>query len=254
LVLAGSVILLGAGVVRGDDRAQAELLDSFAELDRAYVPALALTKMGTAEASDKALGKLKRQWRAFNAKYANAVPNDAGWKKDFASVGEAISEAAEHLANGQQLEAHESLEAIREILLEARRRNDMDYYLDRLTEFHTTMEEIVLAVKVEQPSDLTPDEINKIRQLAGKAVEQWDDVKSTPFPSQRFGFHEEKLAKRKQLLQAETMALEKLERALAANDKAEIVATGMAIKPIFAQSFMLFGTFPNPANQPAAKQ
>jgi hypothetical protein len=247
-------MLSGASVARADDQAQGELLDSFAKLDRAYVPALALTKMGTAEASNKALGKLKQQWRVFNAKYADAVPNDDGWKKDFASVGTAISEAADHLANGRQLDAHESLEAIREILLETRRRNGMDYYLDRLTEFHTTMEEIVLAVKVEQPMDLTQDKIEKIRQLTGKAVAQWDEVKSSPFQPQRFGFNEEKMAKRKQLLQAETAALEKLEQALAAKDKAQIVATGMAIKPLFAQSFMLFGTFPNPAQMPAAKK
>jgi hypothetical protein len=237
---------MGAVTLRGEDQARTDLLDSFAKLDQAYVPALALTKMGTPEASKKALGNLERRWQGFRQQYVHAFPDDAQWKTDFESVGKAIGEATEHLAAGRQLDAHESLEAIREILLEARRRNGMDYYLDRLTEFHTTMEEIVLAVKVERPADLSEDKIAEIRKLADRAVKQWDQVKSAPFHVQRFGFNDQKLAKRKQLLQAETNALDKLQQALAAEDRAQIIATGTAIKPIFAQSFMLFGTFPEP--------
>jgi hypothetical protein len=244
IVLAvGVAMFLMESVGGAADEAQA-LLDDFANFDRAYVPALALTKMGTPEASGKAMARLKDQWQEFDAKCHKAMPKDSQWPKDFDRVSRAISEAAKHLADGQQPEAHESLEAIRELLLESRRRNGLDYYLDHLTEFHATMEEIVLAVKVEKPSDLKEDTIESIRGRTRKAIEQWEQVKSAPFQPQRFGFDDKKVAQREQLLKAETQALKKLEEALKEDDKARIISTGMAIKPVFAKNFMLFGDFP----------
>jgi hypothetical protein len=220
------------------------LLDDFARFDRAYVPALALTKMGTQQASQKALGHLKQEWRKFSASHRGSMPDDRLWQTDFNRVCEAIADAERHLKGNQQLDAHESLEAIREIFLESRRRNELIYYLDYLTEFHTTMEEIVLAVKVEKPGDLGSNSIARIRSLTQTAVQQWEQVKSAPFPRERFEFGEEKLAQRQQLLKAETEALRQLTEAIHGNDKARIVDAGRAIKPIFAKSFMLFGDFP----------
>lgn len=244
IVLAIGMVMFSMESVSGAaDNAQA-LLDDFANFDRAYVPALALTKMGTPEASRKAMAKLKERWREFYAKCHKAMPKDSQWQKDFDQVSRAISEAAKHLAEGEQLEAHESLEAIRELLLESRRRNGLDYYLDHLTEFHATMEEIVLAVKVEKPSDLQEDTIKSIRGLTRKAIEQWERVKSATFQRQRFGFSDQKMTQREQLLKAETQALKQLADALDEDDKARIISTGTAIKPIFAKSFMLFGDFP----------
>jgi hypothetical protein len=222
------------------------LLDEFAKLDGAYVPALALTKMGTLEASGKALGRLKRDWRGFQAQFAGAMPQDGQWRTDFRRVSVAIKEADTHLQAGHQAEAHESLEAIREILLTARRRHDLDYYLDYLTEFHDTMEVIVLAVKDAQPADLQASTIESMRGLTDKAIEQWERVKVAPFSAKRFRFSEAKNAQRQQLLKAETLALQQLKAALASGDKAQIISTGKAIKPVFAKSFMLFGDFPQP--------
>ena len=184
------------------------LLDDFARFDRAYVPALALTKMGTHEASQKALERLNREWRKFSTAHRRAMPSDKLWRVDFDRVGDAIADAEKQLKDGEKLDAHESLEAVREIFLESRRRNGLTYYLDYLTEFHTTMEEIVLAVKVDNPRDLEPDSIAKIHKLTRTASQQWEHVKSAPFHQKRFVFGDEKSAQRKQFLQAETEVLQ----------------------------------------------
>jgi hypothetical protein len=229
------------------------LQDDFARFDRAYVPALALTKMGTPEASRNAMGRLKIAWREFLAENGQAMPDDGQWRADLAQVGRAIKSAEEHLVEGQQLEAHEALEAIREILLETRRRNGIAYYMDYLTDFHTTMEEIVLPLTEATPGELTPAGIAELRSLTQTAIQQWEKVKSAPIQWSRFGFDEKKAAQRQQLLKAETKALAELKSALGGTDQARIIATGKAIKPFFAKSFMLFGSFPaGMPNQAAA--
>jgi hypothetical protein len=250
LVTAVLVTTCAGGAFASDAEA---LQDDFARFDRAYVPALALTKMGTREASLEAMKRLTVEWREFLANHGEAIPTDGHWQADLAQVGKAIASAETHLAEGQQLEAHEALEAVREILLETRRRNGIIYYLDYLTEFHTTMEEIVLPLTETTPGKLTSSEIAEVRRLTQKAIRQWEQVKSAPIQLNRFGFDEEKAAQRQQLLQAETRALEQLELALAGDDQARIIKTGTAIKPLFAKSFMLFGRFPAgmPKQKPA---
>jgi hypothetical protein len=111
------------------------------------------------------------------------------------------------------------------------------------------MEEIVLAVQGKKPSELSPDAIAEIRRLTQTAVHQWDEVKSGSFDQDRFGFDEKKAAQRRKLLTAQTLALGELTKALANTDKAQIIATGQAIKPIFAKNFMLFGDFPKPVGK-----
>jgi hypothetical protein len=230
-----------------------DLLEDFAKLDRAYVPALALTRMGTLEASQKALGRLKREWQHFQSRHAGAMPQDAQWQSDFRRVGVAIKDADEDLHDGRQMDAHESLEAIREVLLAARRRNNLDYYLDHLTEFHATMEEIVLAVKDKKPADLRADTIENMQGLTETAIQQWEQVKAAPFSPKRFGFDETKRVQRQHLLEAETHALKELELAVKSGDKKQIIRSGKAIKPIFAKSFMLFGDFPQPIGKRSDK-
>lgn len=243
LVCVVSVTLL-FGVGAAQSWAAQPTQDDFARLDRSYIPALALTKMGTPEASAKTLQRLQGDWKQFAAKFRTAIPTDRQWMADCDRITEAINQAQERLDAGQQLEAHESLEAIREILMEARVRSKIEYYLDHMTRFHATMEEIVLTVKDKQPAELTPETIAQLQKLTKRATREWNQVKAAPFDSERFGFSKPKLSQRQELLQAETRALSELEKAVAANDRAGMIATGQAIKPLFAKSFMLFGDFP----------
>jgi hypothetical protein len=218
--------------------------DDFAKLDRSYVPALALTKMGTRSASEKALQRLDRDWQAFRERFDSAMPDDNQWPSDCQRISQAIATAKEQLDTGHQLEAHEALEAIREILMESRVRSGLDYYLDHMTRFHDTMEEIVLTVKDKKPDELSQKAVARLPDLARKATQEWNVVKSASFDAERFGFSKQKLAQRQQLLKAETLALQELEQAIATGDLVQIIKKGQAIKPPFAKSFMLFGDIP----------
>lgn len=248
--IVGLSLLVAAGPAAAAENAEPDLRDAFARFDRVYVPALALTKMGTADASRKAVARLKAGWQPFEAGWAKAMPDDPEWQADFDRVGRAIDEAAEAVAAGRPADAHETLEKVRDIFREARRRNGIDYYMDHLTDFHATMEEIVTAVGGETPVRLDQAAIAELAELTSKARRQWTAVESAPFNAGRFAFDEKKQAKRRQLLRAENEALTALEAALAGGSTDEIVASGKAIKPIFAQSFMLFGDFPEPPPRP----
>jgi hypothetical protein len=224
----------------------AALLTDFAAFDRAYVPALALTKRGTLPQCRPAMGRLKVAWQELSDKHADSVPSDPTWKTDFGQVAQLIEQAEQRLAEDDQQEAHEQLEGVRELLMKARRRNGIDYYLDYLTIFHDTMEKIVMpaTAKAEKGDrQLSPAELAEMRSLLQQANQEWQTVTQTALPTGLFPV--ESAAARK-MIQAEQRALRALEDALNHGDEKSIISAAQAIKPPFARLFMAFGDFPGP--------
>lgn len=222
--------------------AQSDVVADSAVFDRAYVAALALTSQNEADKSKKAMAKLNQAWRTYAGSYRTHKPADAAWKNGFAEVDTAIAKADALVAQGDSLAAaHEALEPVRVILMQLRRKNGIDYFLDHQTAFHQPMEDTVLTAKGKTSDSLTQYDIDKMRRLLPTLEARWSAMQNAEFEPAKFGFDEGRRAKLKQYSELETLAIAALKRALAESDKAAIIQRAQAIKPPFAQMFMLFG-------------
>jgi hypothetical protein len=194
-VPAAMVCLVSLASISG---ARADIPSDSARFDRAYIPALALTSQGEADALV----------------------------------------AAEKLSD-----AHEVLEQVRIFLMELRHKHLIAYFPDLLTAFHEPMEEIVLTVKGKTPETITRAQRGTIKTLLPELERRWQAVLGAEFKPALFGFSPERGAKAKQLMKAETQAIARLKKALDAQGSAALLPSGMAIKPAFAQLYMLLGEF-----------
>jgi hypothetical protein len=159
-------------------------------------------------------------------------------------VDQKILEAAKTVKSGKHLiDAHESLEEIRYIFLELRKRNGIDYYIDPLSEFHTFMELIVHTADENDADTLSGSDKETIREQYEQASKIWNRIKTSEFDRDFYGFNDEKMAKMKKLLKMESEALNKLGKALDDNNNTLIIETAKAIKPNYAKLYKLFGDF-----------
>lgn len=221
----------------------AGLKEDMVALDRAYIPALAVTTEGKLAESQRAMEQLNRQWATFKRQHAASKGGDQQWKTDLANIDRMIADANKVVAGGTDLvKAHEALEGVRFTLLEMRARSRMPYYLDALTRFHDPMEEIVLAAKDKTPETFGDADIAKIRAALPEAAKRWTTVKATRVDP-AFGLGAEQRQKLDQLIANEDQALENLKQALAGNDKAALIKAAVAIKPAFARIYVSFGDF-----------
>jgi hypothetical protein len=221
---------------------QADIVTDSAVLDKAYIPALAVTSQNDADKSKAAMKRLNQSWGVFASAYRQYKSADDIWKNGFADIDKWIAKADGIVASGNNLtEAHNALEPVREILMQLRRKNGVDYFVDYQTAFHEPMEEIVLTAKGKTPETLTQQDIDKIRSLMPTLADRWGALQNARFDPQKFVFDSARTAKLKQLMESESNAISALEKALSEADKLAIIQRATAIKPPFAQMFMLFG-------------
>lgn len=218
------------------------LLVDFAALDRAYIPALATTNLQQADRARAAMDRLQPAYRRFMADHYADKPEDPLWRQDLESVSRNIIDADRKLSEGRLAEAHMALEPIREILRGVRRRAALDYYLDRLADFHEPMEKIV---KTAGPVGMTlPDSgVATIRDALPQARRTWQAVAEVSPNPALFDLDRARRQEAEQLVLAESAALDRLEGALSAGDPSAVADAARAIRPSFAQLYMLFGDF-----------
>jgi DNA-binding protein len=212
--------------------------------DKAYIPALAVTSQNDAEKSKAAMVKLHQPWLVFSNAHRQHKSSDDAWKSGFAEIDNWIAKADGIVARGGNItEAHDALEPVRVILMQLRRKNGIDYFVDYQTAFHEPMEAIVLTVKGKTVETLTQQDIDKIRSLMPTLNARWNALQNARFSPDLFAFDNARVTQLNQLMESETNAIASLKRALADSDKSAIIQRASAIKPPFAQMFTLFGEF-----------
>jgi hypothetical protein len=217
-------------------------LAEFVSLDQAYIPVLFFTSVENLDASRASYKELTKEWDDFQSA-SNQIFDDPAWVSGQIEIDQHIKEAATFITSGKDLkEAHESLEHVREILMDARHRHNIDYFVDYLTAYHEPMEQIVLTAKQTPPDQWTPETTSKIKTTVPEAETLWRAVQKAAFDPAAYGFNEQRYQKMKQFMAAETKALETLKKSLEAETPvAQLRKKAMGIKPNFAGLFKLFG-------------
>jgi hypothetical protein len=221
----------------------AALLALTAEFDRVYIPALALTNQQRQQPSIAALARLREQapeiTRKVMAVFGLQPSDSARWP----TVKTAI-EAADKLAReGRLADAHETLEPIRDLLAEDRKRLGLEYPVDKLNEFHAVMEMIVKPAVKATPEGVDQKFLGRLRESAVEASALWARVEQTSFrvPYLQLTAQEQQVLEKS--IAAERAALSRLNRALRDGDRAAILQAARAIKPPFAKTYMTIGDF-----------
>jgi hypothetical protein len=236
------ICLIGWCVMVG---ARADMVTDSAALDKAYIPALALTSQGNAAQSKAAILRLKHAWQIYAQAHRQDFPGDDRWTAAFSEIENWIDVADGIVAHGGVLiEAHDALEHVRVILMQQRQNHGIDYFLDYQTAFHEPMEAIALTARGKTPETLTPQDLAKIRDTLPELDARWNALRSARFEPKNFGLDEAQAAKAMQLLARESEAIVLLKQALAGTDRAAVIQRALAIKPPFAQLYLLVGKNP----------
>lgn len=236
------VLVLAAGLLSGFSKN--DLRQDMVKLDKSYIAALALTSQGKVAESRKAMEILSGSWRQFKDRYHEANPADTQWKKDFDATDHMIAEASQIVLSDRKVtDAHEVLEEVRMVMMKLRARNEIDYFVDRLTAFHEPMEAIVLAAKDKTPETLGGADIRRIQETLPKAEALWKRVMAGNLDGSTYLLDAGQLERARKLMRTEEQTLAALKSALAGGDKAEIIKAAVGVKPNFAALFMTFGDF-----------
>lgn len=215
-----------------------ELLKSMAELDKSYIPALALTgKAGESPGTvKKAIDRFSKSWKFFRDSNTNSLN---GWKSTVSEIDIAVEKAGNALKSGNLKKSHDELESVRETLLKYRRSNGLVYYLDDFTVYHEVMEKLIHAVSsVSNPTGSKGTEL-----LLQKAVESWNTVERNEDSSGLFGLGDEKKSRLHEFIQKEKGLLMEAVKGLKKRDDRSFSEAVRGLKPVFTRAFFLFGDF-----------
>ncbi|WP_319531508.1 hypothetical protein [uncultured Cohaesibacter sp.] len=219
-------------------------LPAFAGFDedvtKAYAPyrvALFKSNQNDKEATEKAVGKFLTIWDgAVIAGYPNAPARYAGepdWSGTLARIKVIGEKAMEATRQGQLVEAHEILEAVRDELDSLRDRNGVRVFSNFVNAYHSAMEH-VLTTKV------SADSWN--RQTAGELYAGYGVLS---YLAEDLAAHAPSDLKADEafngLLGDLMSSVEGLKAALDSDDPAAIAKAVKALKPAYAKLFVKFG-------------
>lgn len=205
-------------------------------VDKNYVSSLVLTSQGNIDKSKKAISMLKDSWRLLKDKnYSSLNQKD---KNLFDSIDKVILDAEKYLAESKISESHEVLEMFRTLSYEFRKNNNIDYYMDYLTDFHTEMEKVLNAGISEGDLD---KKFNLVKETLPKAIESFNFLENKTFDKKIFSFSDEKDLQRINFIKAEKQKLEELKKLVDSNDKELTLTKSQEIKENFVKLFSLFG-------------
>lgn len=208
-------------------------------LQKAYAPyraALFKTNSGQASESADALKQAQEAWAQVTqlVKSQPTVPyaNDALMARTLVDVQENYAKAAQQVAAGKLPQAHETLEAVRDLLSELRRQNQVVVYSDHMNAYHAQMEHLL----DEAPKWLKADDgLPKLAAQAG-VLNYLADRLAFEAPATAQGS-----AEFKELLGAVKRSMDALNAAVAAGDKIRIEKAIGQVKAPYSKLFIKFG-------------
>ena len=240
------LVLMGVLISMGAFSLPKEAVSAMVELDRAYIPALGLSgQPDQKEKAKKALLAFEKTWTAFKDRYGKQGGFDAEWPEDLSRINQAVDRAKSALLDRSDApKAHEALEAVRMILLESRTRQKIPYFIDTLTLFHNSMEDLLNGKPTAKMADWTETERVNFAADLDIARARWSKVKAAE------GLLSDLAPEPKFLSTFETQwntidaLLLSAKNSYAAGDQGSLDKSLNQLKPAFIKTFFLFGNFP----------
>lgn len=198
------------------------LVKDMVVVDKAYIPALMITKKGEALDAEAAVDQLAEAWSDFESKWASTVSGE--WRAGFARVDELVAESAKHAAAPQNLaKAHVALDEIRHVLSRMREEEGIAYFVDFVTSVEDALEEVVLTVGVDVGKPMTTGELDAAEKGLVAAQERWKVVTSTRLDKRVYRIDIYYMGDVSSTLAEASMLLEELTRDVRTQDRAGLV-------------------------------
>lgn len=119
-------------------------------MQAAYVPyraALFRTNSKAQAESEKAIADAQQSWQALTSRFAArpAAPydRDAEFAATLGAVSQVYAKAQQQIGRQQLAEAHETLEAARDLMAQLRQRNNVVIFSDHMNAYHAEMEHVL---------------------------------------------------------------------------------------------------------------
>jgi len=211
------------------------MLEDMAELDRSYVPVLALTNQPGRDAESwAAMKRFDAAWRKFRA--ADAIAREASLAPTLDAAGKQFDAARASIDAGRLKDAHEALEHLRHALAKWRTGRGIAWFPDVLTAYHDEMEHLTdLASRADAGA--------QVDAALAAARARWRDVEAFRIDPRMHGLEGRRMQELQGLMVRERDALAQLERAHANGDVAGRAQAAKLVRGTFAQMFFLFGEF-----------
>lgn len=125
-------------------------MDAFTEaVEKAYIPyrsSLFATNTKAKMESQRTVQKAQEAWVSIVNQFSSQAPvpydRDSGFSVTLSEVGKVYAKAADEINDDKLAEAHETLEKVRDLLADLRKRNNIIVYSDHMNEYHAAMEEL----------------------------------------------------------------------------------------------------------------
>lgn len=150
------------------------LLQDMATFDRAFIPVLFYVRHDEMDNARKSVFFLNHTWQKFNDKYKNLNLEDDNWGEAFRMTDAWLSDAYTSIDSSSSDYAYIFLDHVRYQMIELRKQNNIEYFLDDIWEFEARLD-LVEEVAVDQMLCLLDycefEEIVEDMNKAWKAVE-----------------------------------------------------------------------------------
>jgi hypothetical protein len=231
-VMAALILALAATVYAG-------VVEEFATLERAYVPALALTNQPTKPAPQvqESLRRLDNAWQSFVQAMAIQIKSNPAFAKVVTESRQKISGAEALVAAGKRHDAHESLEYIRTAFWKVRTGMGIDYLPDRFTAFHDPME------KFTEEFSKPGSDPQTLKIALTELSSLWSNVEKSGIDAALFKLSPERVETYTKQIRKEREILNQLAGLIDSGNVESLSKAAVAMKSNFAQTYFVFGDF-----------
>ncbi|MFK8006305.1 MAG: hypothetical protein AB8H03_08045 [Saprospiraceae bacterium] len=116
------------------------LLQDMANFDKAFIPVLYYVRQGEMDNAKKSVFFLNHAWQKFQGKYKNAQPENDNWQEIFRMTDAWLSDAYFSIEARMPQDAYIFLDHVRYQLMEFRRQEQLNYFLDNVWEFEASLD------------------------------------------------------------------------------------------------------------------
>lgn len=230
-------------------------IDDMVAFDGHYIPALAATNVAATDPSATgraraAVQRLTERWPDLRRRLVDTgrgVRDRAGWNAMLVELDRRIGEGDALARRDAFADAHEAFEQVRPAIGTARRRAGIDYFVDRLVDYHEVMERIALAAGPIRDAGLDAAGRDRLERDFAHARAAWLAIERTPVDARLHAMTPERLAQYQRAVADESAALSRLSDALRGSDRPALAAAAAGIKPPFARAYTAFGFAPGEA-------
>jgi len=234
------LIRIGLGVGAVVAAVQVQAADPVTEaMQAAYAPyraALYRTNSKAQLESEQAIAQARQAWKALSERFAARPPvpydKDPQFAATLAQVSALYERAAREARANQLPEAHETLEQVRDLSAELRKRNDVVVYSDAMNAYHAEMEHLLTdgakTLAAPQGQLLLMGQVGTLEYLARRLRA---DAPAALLRDADFGTH----------LQAVEASVAQLRQAVLGGDAAAVREAISRLKGPYSRMFLKYG-------------